>query len=57
MNALLIFIFCLMRRRIKSGMLVFDLIVFFWKMVMDAHDSVSDNKGCVIDDVDGIMVF
>ena len=37
-------------------MLLVDLIVFFWKMVMGAHDSVSKNDGCVVDDVEGIRI-
>ena len=39
-----------------SGMLVFDLMVFFWKMVVDVYDSVCKNFGYIINDDGGIRV-
>ena len=47
----------MIRSRLVSGMLVFDLMVFFWKMVVDVHDRFCKNVGCVVDNVDGIRII
>ena len=53
MNVFLIFLFCLISK--WNANVWFD--VFFWKMVVDVHDSVCKNVGYVVDNVDGIRVI
>ena len=53
-KALLIFVFCFMRCWTDSKTLVFDFIVFFWKIFMNTHDRTSNNNGHIDDDVDRI---